>query len=135
MPRAINHVFWRILLFYVLAILIIGLLIPYTDPQLLRNEVGDIAVSPFTLVFQHAGLLSAATVMNAVILTSVLSAGNSGMYAATRMLFNMAVDGQAPAFAPDARRRAAARAAGHHRAGLPVHVQRGHSPKAVTSGC
>ena len=90
--------FWRILLFYVLAILIIGLLIPYTDPQLLRNEVGDIAVSPFTLVFQHAGLLSAATVMNAVILTSVLSAGNSGMYAATRMLFNMAVDGQAPAF-------------------------------------
>ncbi|MBP6706412.1 MAG: amino acid permease [Achromobacter sp.] len=97
-PRAINHVFWRILLFYVLAILIIGLLIPYTDPQLLRNEVGDIAVSPFTLVFQHAGLLSAATVMNAVILTSVLSAGNSGMYAATRMLFNMAVDGQAPAF-------------------------------------
>ena len=36
--------------------------------------------------------------MNAVILTSVLSAGNSGMYAATRMLFNMAVDGQAPAF-------------------------------------
>ncbi|WP_459668643.1 APC family permease, partial [Achromobacter xylosoxidans] len=73
-PRAINHVFWRILLFYVLAILIIGLLIPYTDPQLLRNEVEDIAVSPFTLVFQHAGLLSAATIMNAVILTSVLSA-------------------------------------------------------------
>jgi lysine-specific permease len=96
-PRAINHVFWRILLFYVLAILIIGLLIPYTDPQLLRNEVADVAVSPFTLVFQHAGLLSAATVMNAVILTSVLSAGNSGMYAATRMLFNMAVEGQAPA--------------------------------------
>ncbi|MCV6902322.1 MAG: amino acid permease [Achromobacter xylosoxidans] len=96
-PRAINHVFWRILLFYVLAILIIGLLIPYTDPQLLRNEVEDIAVSPFTLVFQHAGLLSAATIMNAVILTSVLSAGNSGMYAATRMLFNMAVEGQAPA--------------------------------------
>jgi lysine-specific permease len=52
--------------------------------------VADIAVSPFTLVFQHAGLLSAATVMNAVILTSVLSAGNSGMYAATRMLYNMA---------------------------------------------
>lgn len=96
-PRAINSVFWRILLFYVLAILIIGLLVPYTDPQLLRNEVEDIAVSPFTLVFEHAGLLSAATVMNAVILTSVLSAGNSGMYAATRMLFNMAAEGQAPA--------------------------------------
>lgn len=95
-PRAIRQVFWRILLFYVLSIVVIGFLIPYTDPQLLRSEVSDIAVSPFTLVFKHAGLLSAATVMNAVILTSVLSAGNSGMYAATRMLFNMATEGQAP---------------------------------------
>jgi len=89
-------VFWRILLFYVLAIVMIGFLIPYTDPQLLRNEASDIAVSPFTLVFRHAGLLSAATVMNAVILTSLLSAGNSGMYAAMRMLFNMAMQGLAP---------------------------------------
>lgn len=79
--------FWRILLFYVFAILIISLIIPYTDPSLLRNDVKDISVSPFTLVFQHAGLLSAAAIMNAVILTAVLSAGNSGMYASTRMLY------------------------------------------------
>lgn len=95
-PRAIKQVFWRILLFYVFAILIIGLLIPYTDPHLLRNEVGDISVSPFTLVFEKAGLLSAAAVMNAVVLTSVLSAGNSGMYASTRMLYNLACEGKAP---------------------------------------
>ena len=86
-PRAVRQVFWRILLFYVFAILIISLIIPYTDPSLLRNDVKDISVSPFTLVFQHAGLLSAAAVMNAVILTAVLSAGNSGMYASTRMLY------------------------------------------------
>lgn len=96
-PRAINHVFWRILLFYVLAILIIGLLIPYTDPQLLRTEVTDVSVSPFALIFERAGLLAAASVMNAVVLTSVLSAGNSGMYAATRMLYSLARDGKAPA--------------------------------------
>ncbi|KKO71580.1 amino acid permease [Kerstersia gyiorum] len=95
-PKAAKQVFWRILLFYVLAILVIGLLIPYTDPQLLRNDVADVSVSPFTLVFERAGLLSAAAVMNAVILTSVLSAGNSGMYAATRMLFNLATEGKAP---------------------------------------
>lgn len=53
-----RQVFWRILLFYVFAILIISLIIPYTDPSLLRNDVKDISVSPFTLVFQHAGLLS-----------------------------------------------------------------------------
>ncbi|KAF5276624.1 hypothetical protein FQA39_LY18562 [Lamprigera yunnana] len=95
-PRAVRQVFWRILLFYVLAIAVIGSLIPYTDPHLLRNEVGDISVSPFTLVFEKAGLLSAAVVMNAVVLTSVLSAGNSGMYASTRMLYTLACQGMAP---------------------------------------
>ena len=95
-PKAVRKVFWRILLFYVFAILIIGLLIPYTDPQLLKNDVGDVSVSPFTLVFQHAGLLGAAAVMNAVVLTSVLSAGNSGMYASTRMLYALAEQGMAP---------------------------------------
>ncbi|WP_413737957.1 amino acid permease [Sodalis sp. RH21] len=95
-PRAVRQVFWRILLFYVLAILIISLIIPYTDPNLLRNDVKDITVSPFTLVFRNAGLLSAAAVMNAVILTAVLSAGNSGMYASTRMLYTLACEGKAP---------------------------------------
>lgn len=95
-PRAVRQVFWRILLFYVLAILIISLIIPYTSPDLLRNEVKDIAVSPFTLVFRNAGLLSAAAVMNSVILTAVLSAGNSGMYASTRMLYTLAMEGKAP---------------------------------------
>lgn len=95
-PKAVRRIFWRILLFYVFAILIIGFLIPYTDPQLLRNDLNDISVSPFTLVFEKAGLLSAAALMNAVVLTSVLSAGNSGMYASTRMLFNLAREGKAP---------------------------------------
>ena len=95
-PKAVRKVFWRILLFYVFAILIIGLLIPYTDPKLLKNDLGDISVSPFTLVFEHAGLLGAAAVMNAVVLTSVLSAGNSGMYASTRMLYALAEQGMAP---------------------------------------
>lgn len=96
-PRAVRQVFWRILLFYVCAIFIISMIIPYTDPRLLKNDVSDISVSPFTLVFEHAGLLSAAAVMNAVILTAVLSAGNSGMYASTRMLFHLACEGKAPA--------------------------------------
>ncbi|MBY4898525.1 amino acid permease [Cupriavidus sp. AU9028] len=95
-PRAVRQVFWRILLFYVLAILIIGILIPYTDPSLLKSDVETVGVSPFTLVFRNAGLAFAAGVMNAVILTAVLSAGNSGMYASTRMLYNLATEGRAP---------------------------------------
>ncbi|TCS93259.1 amino acid permease [Hazenella coriacea] len=95
-PRAIRQVFWRILLFYILAIVIIGFLIPYTNPNLAGGEIQDIAKSPFTIIFEKAGLAFAASVMNAVILTSVLSAGNSGMYASTRMLWQLAKEGQAP---------------------------------------
>lgn len=94
-PKAVKQVFWRILIFYILAILVIGLLIPYTSPQLLGADVDEIAKSPFTLVFERAGLAFAAAVMNAVILTSILSAGNSGMYASTRMLYAMGKDGLA----------------------------------------
>ena len=94
-PRAVKSVFWRILLFYILAILAIGLLIPYTDARLLSD---DIATSPFTLVFENLGIAFAASLMNAVILTAMLSAGNSGLYASSRMLYQMAVDGLAPKF-------------------------------------
>lgn len=96
-PKAIKQVFWRILLFYIISIFIIGVLIPYTSPNLLGGEVTDVATSPFTLVFQRAGLATAASVINAVILTAILSAGNSGLYASSRMLHSMAKDGQAPA--------------------------------------
>ncbi|WP_035424924.1 amino acid permease [Bacillus sp. UNC438CL73TsuS30] len=92
-PKAINSVFWRILIFYVLAILVVGLIIPYTNPNL---QSDDVMVSPFTLVFKKAGLAFAASLMNAVILTAVLSAGNSSLYASTRMLYAMAKEGQAP---------------------------------------
>ena len=96
-PRAVRQVFWRILLFYVLAVGVIGVLLPYTDPNLIKTDLREVGVSPFTLVFERAGLALAAGVMNAVILTAVLSAGNSGLYASTRMLYNLAVEGRAPA--------------------------------------
>lgn len=97
-PKAIKQIFWRLLLFYVLAIIVIGFLISYDDPRLLNSDIDNIAVSPFTLVFKNAGLAIAASVMNAVILTSVLSAGNSAMYGASRVLWVLAKEGKAPAF-------------------------------------
>ncbi|MDO5029082.1 MAG: amino acid permease [Corynebacterium sp.] len=97
-PRAIRTIFWRILLFYIGAIAVIGFLIAYTDPNLLNAAEDNIAVSPFTLVFDRAGIAIAAGLMNAVILTSVLSAGNSGMYVSTRMLFSLARQGHAPRY-------------------------------------
>lgn len=95
-PAAIRSIFWRIILFYVLSIIVIGLLIPHNDPRLLENDLADIALSPFTLVFDNAGFPWAAAVMNVVVLTTVLSAGNSGMYAATRLVHTLAREERLP---------------------------------------
>ncbi|KAF1805394.1 amino acid permease/ SLC12A domain-containing protein [Mucor lusitanicus] len=94
-PAAVKQVFYRIVLFYILSILIIGLIIPYTDPNLMSGA-SNVAVSPFTLVFQKAGAAWAADLMNAIILITMISAGNSGVYSSSRTLLSLATDGYAP---------------------------------------
>lgn len=95
-PKAIHSIFWRIILFYIGAFVVIGFLIPYDDPNLLNSSVENVAISPFTLVLDRFGFAFAASFINAIILTAVLSAGNSGLYASTRMLYAMAKEGDAP---------------------------------------
>jgi lysine-specific permease len=97
-PIAIRNVFWRILIFYVGSIFVAGTLIPFTDPNLLRGDE-SIAFSPFTIIFERVPHLGsyAANVMNFVILSSVLSCGNSSLYVSSRMLYAMSHSGQAPA--------------------------------------
>ncbi|HWQ77757.1 MAG TPA: amino acid permease [Anaerovoracaceae bacterium] len=97
-PKAIKAVFWRIMIFYIGAVAVVGFLLPYTDENLLKTGIENLAVSPFTLVFERAGLAIAASVMNAVIITSVLSCGNAGMYVSTRMLYSLAEEGKAPKY-------------------------------------
>jgi lysine-specific permease len=92
-PRAVRSIFWRIFLFYILAIVVIGLIVPYTNSNLQGHTI---MVSPFTMVFEKVGLAFAASVMNAIILTAVLSAGNSSLYVTSRMLYSMAKEGLAP---------------------------------------
>ncbi|KAH0497559.1 hypothetical protein TgHK011_004857 [Trichoderma gracile] len=95
MPKVVKNVFWRILLFYVLAVLLIGLNVPYNYPNLNSK---DTRTSPFTIVFQMTGAKAAGSVVNAVILTSVLSAGNHALFAGTRLLYTLAMEGHAPRF-------------------------------------
>ena len=97
-PKAIGSVFWRILLFYIGSIFVIGTLVSFNDPNLLHGDESHIAYSPFTMIFQHLPRIGyyAAHLMNAVILSSVLSAGNSSMYVASRMLYAMAHSRKAP---------------------------------------
>lgn len=97
-PKAIKSVFWRIMLFYIGTIIVVGFIMPYNDPELLKSGIESISVSPFTLVFKRSGMALAAALMNTVILTAVLSCGNTGLYAGSRMLYAMAREGKAPHF-------------------------------------
>ena len=73
--------------------LIIGLNVPYDYPNLNGSTS---RTSPFTIVFQMAGAHAAGSVINAVIMTSVLSAGNHALFAGTRLLYTLAVEHHAP---------------------------------------
>ncbi|KAJ1953142.1 hypothetical protein EC988_003159 [Linderina pennispora] len=95
-PRAIRSAFWRVLLFYIATIFIIGLIVPWSDERLMSSGAEDVAQSPFVIMFQNAGITWGAHLLNAVILTAVLSAGNSGLYLTTRTLYTLSKDRMAP---------------------------------------
>jgi lysine-specific permease len=97
-PKAVHTVFWRLMIFYLGTIFVVATLIPFTEPSLLDAAEDNVAASPFTIIFRNAGFAAAASLMNAVILTSVLSCGNSSMYAASRTMQHMAESGDAPKF-------------------------------------
>ncbi len=97
-PKAIHSVFWRLMIFYLGTIFVVATLIPFTEPSLLDAAEDNIAASPFTIIFRNAGLSAAASIMNTVILTSVLSCGNSSLYGASRTMQHMAASGDAPKF-------------------------------------
>lgn len=90
MPKVVKGVFWRILIFYIFSVFFIGMNIPYDYPNLSN---GDITVSPFTIVFQMVGSKGGGSFMNAVILTSVISACNHALYAGSRLAYTLGRDG------------------------------------------
>lgn len=97
LPRATKQVFWRITLFYIVSLLLVGLLVPYDDPRLRSGSSSvDARASPFVLAIVDAGVGGLPSVMNVVILISVLSVGNSSVYGASRTLAALAASGQAP---------------------------------------
>ncbi|WP_291970336.1 proline-specific permease ProY [Candidatus Symbiopectobacterium sp.] len=87
-PRAINSVPWRILVFYVGTLFVIMSIYPW-------NQVGTNG-SPFVLTFQHLGITAAAGILNFVVITASLSAINSDVFGVGRMMHGMAEQGNAP---------------------------------------
>ncbi len=99
-PKAIRRVFWRILLFYVLSIFLVGLCVSSKDEKLLNaidSSAPGAKQSPFVIAIGNAGIKTLPGIINGVILTSAWSAGNSFFYASTRVLYSAALDGKAPA--------------------------------------
>lgn len=100
-PKAIRRVFWRILLFYVLAIFLVGLCISSRDPQLLNaldTGAAGVAASPFVIAIQNGGISTLPSIINAVVLSSAWSAGNAFFYSSTRVMYAAALDGKAFSF-------------------------------------
>ena len=97
LPTAVKQVFWRISLFYIVSLTVVGLLVPYNEPRLLQNDNGSSAVaSPFVIAIQNAGIEGLPSVFNAVIMIAVLSVGNSSIYGSSRTLAALAEQNQAP---------------------------------------
>ena len=98
LPRAIKQVFWRITLFYIVALTVVGLLVPFTDSRLIGSSSVDVTASPFVIAIENAGISGLPSVMNVVILVSVLSVGNSSVYGSSRIMAALSDQGQAPKF-------------------------------------
>ncbi|CAB4253952.1 similar to Saccharomyces cerevisiae YNL268W LYP1 Lysine permease [Maudiozyma barnettii] len=94
-PRAINKVVFRIVLFYIMSLFFIGLLVPYNDPRL-ASDTAVIASSPFVISITNAGTRALPHIFNAIVLITVMSAANSNVYVGSRVLYALAQTGNAP---------------------------------------
>ncbi|KAJ3297780.1 hypothetical protein HDU79_002254 [Rhizoclosmatium sp. JEL0117] len=92
-PRAINGTFWRIIIFYVGSIFLVGVTLSPDSTFLLGKTIAN---SPFVYVYKQIGISGAADIMNAVIVLAAWSAINSGLYATSRVLYGLSEDGFAP---------------------------------------
>lgn len=96
-PKAINQVVWRILIFYIGALTILLSLYPWDSLVQTLNAGGDAyGSSPFVQIFSLIGEGTAAHILNFVVLTAALSVYNSGVYCNSRMLYGLAEQGDAP---------------------------------------
>ncbi|KAF7561115.1 hypothetical protein G7046_g3037 [Stylonectria norvegica] len=104
LPPAYRSFVWRILVFFVGSALCMGIVVPYNDPTLLGILDGDIsgsgtgAASPYVIAMQRLKISGLPHLVNALIILSIISAGNGLLFSATRTLHGMSLEGHAPRF-------------------------------------
>ncbi|KAI5116242.1 hypothetical protein M0805_001236 [Coniferiporia weirii] len=99
-PRAIKLTFFRILVFYVLSVFLLGMLVPFNSEDLIfsTKQSTTASASPFVVAIKLSGIKILPGFLNACILLFVLSASNSDLYIASRTLYGLAREGDAPTF-------------------------------------
>jgi amino acid transporter len=97
-PRAIKLTFYRILLFYVVLVFLLGMLVPYNDKDLkvANGKSNSAKASPFVVAIVLSGIPVLPGLLNACILIFVFSAANSDLYIASRTLYGLAHEKKAP---------------------------------------
>lgn len=90
-------IYWRLLVFFVGAALAVGILVKYNDPLLISNAgAGTAAASPFVVAMENLGVGVLPNIVNALLVTSIFSAGSSYTYCSTRQIYSLALEGRAP---------------------------------------
>ncbi|KAE8156078.1 amino acid permease/ SLC12A domain-containing protein [Aspergillus tamarii] len=100
---AFKTVYYRFCIFFVIGSLAVGIVVAYNDPALVNIYFGDgdsstAAASPYVIAMTNMGISVLPHIVNALIFTSIFSAGNTYTYCATRSLYSLAVEGRAPRF-------------------------------------
>ncbi|KAL4862197.1 hypothetical protein BDV12DRAFT_207370 [Aspergillus spectabilis] len=100
--KAFQTVYWRFGLFFVIAALSVGILVPYNDPALIATYLENTSHgsmssgSPFIIAMRNLKIHGLPHVMNALLVTTIFSAGNTYMYGASRILYGLSLEGRAP---------------------------------------
>ncbi|KAK4541662.1 hypothetical protein LTR36_007806 [Oleoguttula mirabilis] len=100
--NAFKTVYWRFGLFFIMGALCVGIVIPYNDPTLVgilsgtSSGGGTAAASPYVIAMSNLGISVFPHIVNALMVTSIFSAGNTYTYCATRSLYGLAIEGRAP---------------------------------------
>ncbi|TPX07918.1 uncharacterized protein E0L32_010373 [Thyridium curvatum] len=97
-PRAVNQTLLRIVLFYLGGVIVLGMAVPYNDPDLkvAASSKASGAASPFVIAAKNAGIARLADAVNGLLLVFTVSAANSDIYLASRSVWALAKDRQAP---------------------------------------
>ncbi|KAJ5392505.1 amino acid permease-domain-containing protein [Penicillium cosmopolitanum] len=103
LKSAYQTIYFRFFFFFIMSALAVGIVLPYNDPTLVNlllgngSGAGTAAASPYVIAMKNLGISVFPHIVNALLVTSIFSAGNTYVYCTSRSLYSMAIEGRAPA--------------------------------------